>query len=76
MVESHCRDCKYFEPDDMKDEVGSCHRHAPVPGIHEGQSLSPKRFYWPAVWPNDWCGQFTSKHHPTSSDHPTLKLTS
>ena len=58
MYESHCRDCKYFEFGDMKNQLGACHRHAPVPSIDDECRLLPNRIAWPAVWPNDWCGKF------------------
>jgi hypothetical protein len=76
MVVPRCCDCKYFESDDMKNKLGSCHHYAPVPCMRDESDIFPKYVYWPAVSSSDWCGQFSSKHDSTPSDHPTLKLTS
>ncbi len=68
MVKSRCRDCQYFEPDDMKDQLGTCHRHAPVPSIDDECRLVPNRIAWPAVWPKDWCGHFEA-HSSYQTSH-------
>jgi hypothetical protein len=54
-----CETCPYFSwfSEDMREEVGECHRRAPTP-LHDAPDLHEPLSWWPCVVANvHWCGE-------------------
>lgn len=59
-----CLDCRFFRPDDPKDEyLGTCRRRSPVVVIKHGCE-EPMQNLWPPVSADSWCGEFEAKEPP------------
>ena len=55
-----CMNCRFWVQD-RDDEVGECHRHAPVPVPVQGAEERQARF---VDWPQTLAGEFCGEHQP------------
>lgn len=50
-----CRNCKFYDAGAEPGYDGTCHRRAP---IVTGGMMSSVETLWPALGPDNWCGEF------------------
>ena len=67
---AECDGCQWFvraERQFVPDQIGSCHRRAPILG-----ALPWGLGHWPAVFPDDWCGDFEAIVREVRTDPPAM----
>lgn len=56
-----CAFCKFYDKLGEETEIGECRRHAPIPKAYDDEEIHVVDAYWPQVFENEWCGDFSPR---------------
>lgn len=63
-VRQACWQCKYFFPDQSREELGYCHRFPPAFSVTAGETPTIAWDCFPRVAQGQWCGEFKAGRSP------------